>query len=278
MSTLVLVAVLAAAAMHAVWNALVKHGGDPTLRLAIVALTGTAIGLPLIPFVAAPDAAAWPWLGASVVIHFAYYFALSLSYRLGDLSFAYPLARGTAPPLVAIGGMLAGDRLAGGELVALVMICAGILCLVLLGRGDGDGRSGIGAAVVCGALIGAYTICDGIGVRAAGGTLGYIVWLFVIDGIVFGTAILWQRRARLRLELPAVLRPALAGGALSMGAYGIVIWAMSLAPLALVSAVRETSVVLAAAIGSRLMGEGMARQRIAAAGLVCGGIVALRLV
>lgn len=277
MSTFVLLAVLAAAAMHAVWNALVKHGGDPTLRLAVVALTGTALGLPLIPFVPVPDGAAWPWLAASVLIHFAYYAALSLSYRLGDLSFAYPLARGTAPPLVALGGMFAGDKLATGEILALAMICVGILSLVLLGRGPADGRRGIGAAIACGSLIAAYTVCDGIGVRAAGSALGYIVWLFVIDGIAYGAVVLWQRRARPLRELSSVLRPALIGGTLSMIAYGIVIWAMSIAPLALVSAVRETSVVLAAAIGTRMLGEGMAGRRLASAILVCGGIVALRL-
>jgi drug/metabolite transporter (DMT)-like permease len=277
MSTLVLLAVLAAAAMHAIWNALVKHGGDPTLRLGVVALTGTAIGLPLLAFVAPPEAAAWPWLAASVLIHFAYYVALALSYRLGDLSFAYPLARGTAPPLVALGGAIAGDRLATGEILALAMICAGILSLVLLGRRPGDGRRGLGAALTCGCMIAAYTISDGMGVRAAGSAPGYIAWLFVLDGILFGTAVLWWRLASLRRELPAVLRPAAIGGALSMVAYGIVIWAMSIAPLALVSAVRETSVVLAAAIGTRLMGEGMAARRIASAILVCGGIVALKL-
>ena len=109
--------------------------------------------------------------------------------------------------------------------------------------------------LVCGSMIAAYTVCDGIGVRAAGAALGYIVWLFVIDGIAFGAVVLWQRRARLRRELPAVLGPAVIGGTLSMLAYGIVIWAMSVAPLALVSAMRESSVVLAAVIGTRLMGE-----------------------
>lgn len=276
MSTPVLLAVLAAAAMHAVWNALVKHGGDPTLRLAIVALTGTVLALPALPFVAPPMAAAWPWLVASVALHFGYYIALALSYRLADLSFAYTLARGAAPPLVALGGALAGDHLTPAELLALALICAGILALVLVGRSAGDNRRGIGAALLCGALIAAYTLCDGLGVRASRSPLGYILWLFVLDGLAFGSAVLWQRRTRLGQELPTVVAPAAAGGALSITAYGIVVWAMSVAPMALVSGVRETSVVLAALIGTGLLGEARAAPRIAAATLVGLGLVALR--
>lgn len=277
MSTPVLLAVLAAAAMHAVWNALVKHGGDPTLRLAVVALTGTVLALPALPFAAAPAPPAWPWLAASVALHFAYYLALSLSYRLADLSLAYTLARGAAPPLVALGGALAGDRLSLAELTALALICAGILSLVLVGRGTGDDRRGIGAALLCGSLIAGYTLCDGLGVRSSASPLGYILCLFVLDGLVFGGVVLWHRRARLGRELPPILAPAAVGGALSITAYGIVVWAMSVAPMALVSGVRETGVVLAALIGTGLLGEAHALRRIASAALVCLGIVALRL-
>ncbi len=277
MSTPVLLAVLAAAAMHAVWNALVKHGGDPTLRLAVVALTGTVLALPVLPFVEAPAPPAWSWLAASVALHFAYYLALALSYRLADLSFAYTLARGAAPPLVALGGVVAGDHLTRNELLALALISAGILSLVLLGRGAGDDRRGIGAALLCGSLIAGYTLCDGLGVRSAGSPLGYILWLFVLDGLVFGGAVLWCRRNGLGRGLPPILLPAAAGGALSITAYGIVVWAMSVAPMALVSGVRETSVVLAALIGTGLLGEAHAAHRLASAALVCLGIVALRL-
>lgn len=277
MSTSVLLAVLAAAAMHAVWNALVKHGGDPTLRLAVVALTGTALALPALPLVALPALRSWPWLAASIALHFAYYLALALSYRLADLSFAYTLARGAAPPLVALGGAVAGDRLTMAEVTALALISAGILSLMIVGRSVGDDRRGIGAALLCGSLIAAYTLCDGLGVRSAGSPLGYILWLFVLDGLVFGGVVLWRRRARLARQLPPILAPSAVGGALSITAYGIVVWAMSVAPMALVSGLRETSVVLAALIGTRLLGEAHAVRRIASAALVCLGIVALKL-
>jgi drug/metabolite transporter (DMT)-like permease len=277
MSTPVLLAVLAAAAMHAVWNALVKHGGDPTLRLAVVALTGTALALPALPAVDPPAPASWPWLAASIALHFGYYLALALSYRLADLSFAYTLARGAAPPLVALGGAVAGDRLTSAELTALALISAGILSLIVVGRGVDDDRRGVGAALACGSLIAGYTLCDGLGVRSAGSPLGYILWLFVLDGLVFGGVVLWRRRARLTSELPPILAPSAVGGALSITAYGIVVWAMSVAPMALVSGVRETSVVLAALIGTSLLGEAHAVRRIASAALVCLGIVALKL-
>jgi drug/metabolite transporter (DMT)-like permease len=134
-SPLVFAVVLAAAGLHAAWNALVKQGGDPFLRLAVVILTGSLVCLPLLPFVAPPPAAAWPWLLGSVTIHIAYDSFLCLAYRRGDLSLAYPVARGIAPPLVAVSGFLfAGERLSPAGLAAVAVVSAGILLLVGLGR------------------------------------------------------------------------------------------------------------------------------------------------
>lgn len=278
MTTLVFLVVLAAAVMHASWNALVKHGGDPVFRLAAAALTGTVCALPLLPFVAMPAAAAWPWLLGSVVIHVGYYITLALGYRSGDLSVVYPVARGVAPPLVAMAALaVAGERLAPSGIVAVALICCGILALVLLGSAWRERPGAVVSALGCGATIAAYTICDGQGVRAAGDALGYIAWLHLLDGVIFGGAVLWLRRGRLRADSRRGLGPAVLGGMLSMAAYGMVIWAMATTPMALVSALRETSVILAAAIGTGLMGEPFGRRRIASAALVALGVVALRL-
>lgn len=277
-TTLVFFVVLAAAVLHASWNALVKHGGDPLFRLAAATLTGTACALLFLPFVPVPAAAAWPWLLASMVTHVGYYITLAWGYRTGDLSIVYPVARGVAPPLVALAALaLVGERLAPSGIAAVALICSGILALVLMGGAWRERPGAVVSALGCGATIAAYTICDGQGVRASGDPLGYIVWLHFIDGFFFGVAVLWLRRASLRNDLRRGLAPAALGGVLSMLAYGMVVWAMATTPMGLVSALRETSVILAAAIGTGLMGEPFGRRRVASAALVALGVIALRL-
>jgi drug/metabolite transporter (DMT)-like permease len=270
--------VLGAAVLHAAWNALVKHGGDPFLRLAVVNLTGSAICLPFLPFVDPPVPAAWPWLLASVAIHVGYCASLCLAYRLGDLSQVYPVARGVAPPLVALLAWLAvGESPSWAGLAAVGLISLGILAIAFGRRTEGQGGHHLLLAALCGTCIAAYTLCDGLGIRAAQGTLEYIVWFFFIDGLPFGLGVLWLRRRRLRAALPTVLLPAIGGGALSFLAYGLVIWAMRSTPMAYVSGLRETSVILATIIGTRLMGEPFGRERMAAACIVAGGIGLLKL-
>lgn len=278
MSPLVFSVVLGAAVLHAAWNALVKHGGDPFLRLAVINLTGSAICLPFLLFVEPPVAAAWPWLLASVAIHIGYCSFLCLAYRTGDLSQVYPVARGVAPPLVALLAWLAvGEAPSWSGLAAVALISAGILTIAFGRRAEGQGRGALVLAALCGGCIAAYTICDGLGIRAAQGTLEYIVWFFFLDGLPFGLGVMWARRRHLRAALPAVLLPAIGGGALSFLAYGLVIWAMRTTPMAYVSGLRETSVILATIIGTRLMGEPFGRERITAACVVAGGIGLLKL-
>ncbi len=278
MSLLVFSVVLGAAVLHAAWNALVKHGGDPFLRLALVNLTGSAICLPLLPFIAPPVAEAWPWLLASVAIHIGYCSCLCLAYRLGDLSQVYPVARGVAPPLVALLAWLAaGESPSWSGLAAIGLISTGILAIACGRRAEGQGGGHILLAVACGACIGAYTICDGLGIRASQGTLEYIVWFFFFDGLPFGLGVLWLRRRKLHAAIPALLVPAIGAGALSFMAYALVIWAMRTTPMAYVSGLRETSVILATIIGTRLMGEPFGKERVTAAFIVAGGIGLLKL-
>jgi drug/metabolite transporter (DMT)-like permease len=278
LTPLVFAVVLGAAVLHAAWNALVKHGGDPFLRLAVVNLTGSAICLPFLFVVSPPVAGAWPWLLASVGIHIAYCSLLCLGYRLGDLSQVYPVARGIAPPLVAfLGWAVAGEEPSWSGLLALALISGGIALIAFGRRSPGQGARPLWLALACGAAIGAYTICDGLGIRAAQGTFEYIVWFFFLDGLPFGLGVLWSRRRHLRAALPPILAPAVAGGVLSFLAYGLVIWAMRTTPMAYVSGLRETSVILATLIGTRLLGEPFGRERITAACIVAGGIGLLKL-
>ncbi len=268
--------VLLAAVLHASWNALVKSGGDPYLRLAIVNLTHSVVVLPLLPFVAVPAAEAWPWLLGSVATHLVYYLFLAAGYRVGDLSHVYPVARGVAPPLVALGGLLvAGEVLSLAGTLAIGLVCVGIW--VVAGRGPTSRRPFL-LALGTGTAIAAYTVCDGMGGRASGDVLGYIAWLFLLDGWPFAVLVLLHRgTGGLRTTLARAWKPAIGGGMMSVVAYGLVIWAMSIAPLAYVSALRETSVILAAAIGTLLLGEPFGRRRILAAGLVVLGVAILQL-
>jgi drug/metabolite transporter (DMT)-like permease len=276
LSPLVFAVVLLAAVLHASWNALVKSGGDPYLRLAIVNLTHSIAVLPLLPFVGFPAAEAWPWLLGSVATHLAYYLFLAAGYRVGDLSHVYPIARGIAPPLVALGALaLAGEVLSPAGTAAIVLVCLGIW--VVAGRGPTSRRPAL-LALGTGTMIAAYTVCDGLGARASGDVLAYIVWLFLLDGWPFAVFVMLKRgTAGLRTTMARAWKPAVGGGCMSIVAYGMVIWAMSIAPLAYVSALRETSVLLAAAIGTLLMGEPFGRRRILAAGLVVAGVAILQL-
>jgi drug/metabolite transporter (DMT)-like permease len=275
LTPLVFAVVLLAAVLHASWNALVKSGGDPYLRLAIVNLTHSIVVLPLLPFVGFPAAEAWPWLLGSVATHLVYYFFLAAGYRVGDLSHVYPIARGIAPPLVALGALLiAGEVLSLAGTAAILLVCLGIW--IVAGRGP-TSRRPLLLALGTGLSIAAYTVCDGMGGRASGDVLAYIVWLFLLDGWPFALWVALRRGPDLVATIPHAWKPAIGGGLMSLVAYAMVIWAMSIAPLAYVSALRETSVLLAAAIGTLLLGEPFGRRRILAAGLVVIGVAILQL-
>ncbi len=278
MSLFVFTVVLAAALLHAGWNALVKQGGDPYLRVAVIMLTGSVLAAGPALFLAPPPAAAWPWLVSSILAHTVYYATLARGYETGDLSQVYPIARGLAPPLVALGGtLLAGERLGLGGVLAVALVAAGIMSLALVGSRWRRDRRAITSALVAGAAIAVYTLSDGLGARTAQSAWHYITWLFLLEALPFGLFVLWWRRATLLLGGGRALLPAVGGGVMSTLAYALVIWAMSVAPMAYVSAVRETSVVLAAWLGIRLLGEPFGRVRMISAGIVTLGVILLHL-
>lgn len=277
MDPLILALVLGAALLHASWNALVKTGGDPFVRLAVVNLVGGLCALPLLTIVAFPAEASWRYLAVSVVIHHAYYLALAYGYRFGDLSHVYPIARGIAPPLVALIAWAFADESPGGlGLLAIVVISAGIMSLAFTDDGRPGAPKALAFALATGLAIAGYTLADGLGGRAAGDVFGYIAWLFVIDAVPFSVLVALRYRARLGVALARAWRPAALGGVLAVGAYGLVIWAMTRAPMAQVSALRETSVIMAALIGTRLLREPFGTRRIIAAGLVAAGVMLLQ--
>lgn len=277
MEPTVLMLILGAALLHATWNALIKSGGDPVLRLAV---TNTAAGLcvlPLLLFVDVPAPAAWPYLLGSVAVHVAYYCFLASSYRFGDLSFAYPIARGTAPPLVAVGAFLwAGETLTPIGIGAVVLICGAIFGMAVIGQRQSGSRATLLFALSTGTCIAGYTVLDGLGARVSGAVLGYISYMFVLDAIPLAAVMAYRRRHGLLQHLKEHGQAGFASGVFAVCAYGLVIWAMTRAPMAYVSALRETSVILAALIGCRLLHEPFGGHRVGAASLVAAGVILLQ--
>ena len=271
--------VLVAALMHASWNALVK--ASPSKFLDVVAINCTsgviaAIALPLMPSI---DWACWPWLAASVLLHLVYFAAVVGAYRHGDLSQAYPIMRGCAPLLVAVLGVaLLGEKLPATMWTGVALIVIGIIAPALIAA-RGVRLPGKGTAVAAGnaVVIACYTLVDGAGTRASGSALGYGMWLFLLIAVPLSAYAAVLRGRELAGYLRARWSSAVAGGTLLMASYLIVLWAMTRAPVAAVSALRETSVILAAIIGTALLKERFGGWRIPGAALVAVGIAALNL-
>lgn len=273
--------VLFAALCHATWNALVKTGGDRLAVLTVVMSAPAFLCALTLPFVPLPAVESWPYLVASLIIHLAYYACLIHAYKHGDLSQVYPIARGTAPVLVAAGAwVMAGEALSWLELAGVLIVSAGIISLARRPKGAAPGDGSVHAvvfALMTSLTIGLYSLCDGLGVRASGTPLGYILWLFALEGIGLLPFTLWLRRGRLREAFGPSLKTGIPGGIIASLAYGIVIWAMSLGPMAHIVSLRETSVIIAALIGTLVLKEPFGPRRVAAATVVAAGAVLLQL-
>ena len=276
-------AVLGAALLHASWNAIIKAGRDPLLDTALVALAGTLVALPLTLFVEAPARESWPYIFATVVVHIGYYVAIAAAYRVGDLSHSYPIMRGGAPLIVAlVSGFWFDEQLSGGGWAGVLLISGGVLSLAFVGqkKGRAAGNNPAAAtlwALASAAIIAVYTLIDATGVRASGGTERYVVWLFVFIGLPFGLAVLAMKRGAFIRHAAQHWWRGVAGCVMSGLSYGIALWAMTQAPVAIVAALRETSVIFAALIGAWLLKEGHLKERMVGAAAVLAGLIALKL-
>ncbi|CAN7409610.1 DMT family transporter [Acidovorax sp. LjRoot118] len=274
--------VLLSAALNAGWNSAIKIGGDRITAMAITTLIGSALSLLVLPWVAWPGPESWLLLGASIAIHTAYHFALPLAYNHGDLGQVYPIARGSAPVMVMLGGALfAGESPGPGALAGVLCLCAGVLSLALLkasaGNGNSSSRKAVGYALLTGALIAAYTVVDALGARRSGSAIGFAVLITLGDGIATALIVLgWKGRRAFAVDRRALWLCA-AAGTMQMGAYWTAVWALARAPMGQVSALRETSVLLVALVSAWLLKERVGPGRIVAAGLVFAGIVGIRL-
>ena len=266
--------VIGAGALHAIWNAIAKYLDDRLAAFALIGIASTLGGAAVLALTGLPRGVAVPFAVASAVIHIGYDLALMNSYRRGAFNQVYPIARGTSPLVVALGAyVLVGERLSPVALAGVVILAAGLASLALsAGRVTRSELPAVTAAVITGLVIAGYTIVDGLGVRRAGDPYAYAGLLFLLMGPVMPAVALWRRRGLGWLTGPAAGKGLLAG-ALSLVAYGTVLWAQTRAPLAEVAAIRETSVVFAALIGMRLFAERFGTRRLAAAALVAAGIV-----
>ncbi len=268
--------VLCAAVMHACWNTLLKIGDDRLLVMAVLTVISGTLGLVLLGFGEWPAAPSWPYIIASALLNNVYFLFLIKAYEITDLSVAYPLARGSAPLLVAGGAaVFAGEMLNGGEFIGVALVSLGIISLMWGAFSRLEDWKSIVFPLATGAMIATYTVVDGIGVRLSGSPAGFIGWLLVFSALPIGMVAWHRRQGRIEGFLRRQWRSLLIAGALDFGAYGLAIWALSLGAMVQVSALRETSVLFAAYIGTRLLGEPLGVQRMFAALLVVTGIVLL---
>ncbi|MEV1078426.1 EamA family transporter [Streptomyces sp. NPDC050211] len=274
MTPLVTAAVLLAAVTHAGWNAIAHRITDKLVSFTLIAGGGVLIGLAMIPFVAVPAAGAWLYLLLSAAIHIAYYALLMKSFRLGDFGQAYPIARGSAPLVVTVlAAVFAHEVPDAWAATGIALSCAGLTGVALWGlRGRRPDWAAIGAALATGLTIAVYTVVDGLGVRASGSSLGYIAWLMVLQGTIIPAYAIhrWRRQTIALLRPSAAL--GLLGAALSVAAYALVLWAQTRATLAPIAALRESSIIVGAAIGAVFFKERFGVSRIVAAGVLVVGI------
>ncbi len=268
--------VIGAGALHAIWNAIAKYLDDRLAAFALIGIASMLGGGAVLALTGLPRGAAIPFVVASAVIHIGYDLALMNSYRLGAFNQVYPIARGTSPLVVALGAfVLAGEHLSAVALAGVAVLAVGLASLALSsGRLTRSELPAVTAAVITGLVIAGYTIVDGLGVRQAGDPYAYAGLLFLLVGPVFPVVALWRRPGLGWLTGSAAGKGLLAG-ALTLVAYGTVLWAQTCAPLAEVAAIRETSVVFAALIGMWLFAERFGIRRVAAAMLVAAGIAAI---
>ncbi len=280
MTSLLVGLVLTAALLHAVWNAMAKSGGHPEYSIASYQLVGSVICIGLSTLVPIPARESWPLIFLSVIIHNLYYFSLAQAYRVGDLSQVYPLFRGLAPVLVAFGAVIfAGEWLSPGTLAGIVIISGGVISLAFRNATlGGMPRKALFWGLTTSLLIACYTVVDGLGVRIAGNPISYILWLFIFEIVPIGLVLLFTRRQAWLTYMRENPLMVIGGGVASSTAYGLVIFAMSLGAMAVVSSLRETSVIFAAIIGSVFLREPFGSARIRAATLVAGGIILMRMI
>lgn len=284
MDVTVTAAVLASAVLHAVWSALAYRFDDQVAGFAVLFWVTFLIATPLVLFTPAPDPASWPFLAGSVMAHIGYTLALIRANALAEFGQVYPISRGLAPVLVTAAAVtgLAGpqDRLTIADIGALTVVVSGLILNATTGLGRrriaGGPTSAVPAAALIAFLIATYTVLDAFGVRRVAEPFSYIAWLAMTQGLFSAAVLTLRPGVTQRLLRPNGLWSLGAlGGVLSVTAYSTTIWAQARGSLALVAALRETSIIFATLISVLIFGERAGKRRLIAAGLIVTGIVLL---
>jgi drug/metabolite transporter (DMT)-like permease len=277
LSLTVFFAVLFAAFMHAAWNALIKFGPSKLTSMLILTVVQGAMGAVVVTTRALPQGEVWLWLLASGVFHSVYKVFLSFAYEHGDLSRVYPIARGAAPLMVlAVGFVALSDSIKASEYIGILVLGAGIL---LMARGvfaNGESRRLVPLALGSAMSTAGYSLVDGLGARVSGDAATYVAWLFIFDALFFTPVCLALRGVGVMRASRMDWLFGSIGGALSYGAYSIAVWAMTITPIALVAALRETSILFAVIIGVVVFRERIDLAKVAAAGLIVFGVILTR--
>lgn len=274
MDSTVVAMLLLAALLHASWHALIKTAGDRLVGLAGMNIVSTAVSLALLPLVTVPAAAVWPVLLFSVVLHNLYKVGLAQVYRHGDLSQAYPIARGISPLIATViaWGVL-GEVLEAGQMAGVGLVSAGLIAIGMERRGGALSPALLASAGLTGFLVAVYSVVDAYGTRVSGNWVSYAVWLVAMDGAVF-VAVMSRLRGRALWSIVGrEWRRTLISGLLGVGAFGVFLWALSRGAVGGVSALRETSVLFASLIGIFVLKERWSVSRLSGAMLITLGII-----
>jgi drug/metabolite transporter (DMT)-like permease len=265
--------VLFAALLHASWNAIVKRGTDTLLTTILVTGSAAVIAAIGLPFLPAPATQSWPWLAASTLLQGGYYVLVARTYQLTDMSASYPLMRGCAPILVAlVSTLFLGERLVWIAWAGIALICLGILCMT-----RGLPRQHAWLPLLNAGVIATYTLVDAWGARHSGAAVSYTLWLFLLSGLPLPLWALCTRAGALRDYARRNWGYGIVGGFGTLISYGLALWAMTVAPVAMISALRETSILFGILISAWILHERVTRQRWIAAGLIVLGAVVLRI-
>ncbi|HWT61561.1 MAG TPA: DMT family transporter [Ochrobactrum sp.] len=280
MSGSVLLIVLCGAFLHASWNAIVKGSGDKFFAAASVTGAAGLVAVFFLPFLPLPHPSSWIFIGLSTITQAFYMSLVAAAYKSGDMSEAYPIMRGTPPLLVAlVSAPLIGEMMGWRSWFGVILICSGVLAMALEARRRNGGTSSKTAliALANAGFIAAYTIIDGVGVRASGHTLSYTLWLFLINAFPLTGWALYREPDRFINYVRNRWRPSLVGGLGTLGSYGLALWAMTMAPIAVVAALRETAILFGVLISAFILKEKVGFPRFLAAGLIVLGAITLRL-
>jgi drug/metabolite transporter (DMT)-like permease len=268
--------VMVAALLHASWNAIVKSAPDKFLTTMLVSAAAAALSAACLPFLTAPSPASFPYAVASAFFQIVYYLLLARTYREADMSETYPLMRGTAPLVVAlVSAFQMDDRLSLDAWLGVMAICLGVMILAV--GSSLRNRVGIRLALLNALVIACYTLIDGLGVRKSGGPAAYTLWVFLLTGTPLAVWVLTTRRAGFLGYVGRHWRAGVAGGIGTTASYGLALWAMTVAPIAVVAALRETSILFAALIAGFVLREAVGPRRAISACIIAAGAAILRL-